>query len=108
LIDAGCAIALSTDFNPGSAPTPSQPMAMAIACRYQKLLPAEVMNAATINAAHAIGLANRVGSIEIKKSADFLICDAKDYRHLTYEFGGNLVNRVFKSGLDVSSESPIA
>jgi imidazolonepropionase len=102
LIDAGCAIALSTDFNPGSAPCPSQPMAMAIACRYQKLLPAEAMNAVTINAAHAIGMEDRVGSIETGKSADFVICDSTDYRQLSYEFGGNLVSRVFKAALDVT------
>src|SRR5690606_30181062 len=56
MIDAGCAIAISTDYNPGSAPCPSMPMAMAISCRYQKLLPSEAMNAATINAAFGIGL----------------------------------------------------
>jgi len=102
LIDAGCAIALSTDFNPGSAPCPSQPMVMAIACRYQKLLPAEAMNAVTINAAHAIGMGDRVGSIEEGKSADFVICDSTDYRQLAYEFGGNLVGRVFKAARDVT------
>lgn len=98
LIDAGCAIALTTDFNPGSAPCPSQPMAMAIAARYHKLLPAECINAATINAAHAIGLGHRVGSIEIGKRADLLFLDARDYRQLVYEFGGNLVERVFCGG----------
>src|SRR6187200_3176696 len=56
LIDSGCAVALSTDYNPGSAPCPSQPMAMAISCRYQKLLPGEAFNGATINAAFAVGL----------------------------------------------------
>lgn len=98
MIDAGCAIALSTDFNPGSAPCPSQPMAMAIACRYQKLLPAEVFNAVTINAACAIGLATNIGSIEVGKNADILIIDADDYRLATYEFGGNLVASVIKKG----------
>jgi imidazolonepropionase len=102
LIDAGCSIALSTDYNPGSAPCPSQPMAMAIACRYQKLLPSEALNAATINAAYAIGLGASHGSIEIGKIADFLILDTDDYRQLAYEFGGSLVNRVFKSGRDIS------
>jgi imidazolonepropionase len=102
LIDAGCSIALSTDYNPGSAPSPSQPMAMAIACRYQKLLPAEVMNSATINAAYSIGLGNRFGSIEVGKAADFLICDTRDYRQLAYEFGGNLIDRIFKAGHDVT------
>lgn len=98
LIDTGCAVALSTDYNPGSAPCPSQPMAMAIACRYQKLLPAEALNAATINAAFGIGLAERAGSIEAGKQADMLILDAGDYRTLCYEFGGNIVATVIKRG----------
>lgn len=98
LIDAGCAVALSTDYNPGSAPCPSPPMAMAIACRYQKLLPAEALNAATINAAFGIGLGNRVGSIEMGKQADVLILDTDDYRTLCHEFGGNIVSSVIKRG----------
>jgi imidazolonepropionase len=98
LIDAGVALALATDINPGSAPCPSMPLVMAIACRYQKLLPAEAMNASTINAAHAIGLSNRLGSIEGGKQADVLIVDAPDYRHLAYQFGGNLVQQVIKQG----------
>jgi len=98
LIDSGCAVALSTDYNPGSAPCPSQPMAMAIACRYQKLLPAEALNAATINAAHAIGLGGEVGSIEIGKSADIMIVDTKDYRELAYEFGRMPNTTVIKRG----------
>lgn len=98
LIDSGCAVALSTDFNPGSAPCPSQPMAMAIATRYQKLSPAEALNAATLNAAFSIGLGDTVGSIEIGKYADLLILDIRDHRQLAYEFGGNLVSQIICKG----------
>jgi imidazolonepropionase len=98
MIDAGCAIAVSTDYNPGSAPCPSPALAMAIACRYQKLLPSEALNAATINAAFAVGLGNQIGSLEIGKQADVLILDTKDYREIAYEFGGNLVETVIKNG----------
>jgi imidazolonepropionase len=98
LIDAGCALALTTDYNPGSAPCPSMPMAMAIACRYQKLLPSEALNAATINAAYAIGLGKTHGSIEIGKAADLVLFDSVDYRMAAYEFGGNIVDTVIKAG----------
>ena len=73
-------------------------MAMAIACRYQKLLPAEGLNAATINAAFAIGLGETHGSIEVGKSADLLIIDSSDYRQIAYEFGGNLLRDIVKAG----------
>lgn len=98
MIDKGCAIAVSTDYNPGSAPCPSQPMAMAIACRYQKLLPSEAFNAATINSAYAIGLGETVGSLEIGKYADILILDTTDYRQVAYEFGANFVETIIKRG----------
>ena len=101
LIDAGAAVALSTDINPGSAPCPSMPLVMAIASRYQKLLPAEALNASTINAAYAVGLGEQVGSIEAGKQADLLIVEAADYRHLAYQFGHNLVAQVIKRGLIV-------
>jgi imidazolonepropionase len=98
MIDAGCAVALSTDYNPGSAPCPSQAMAMAIACRYQKLLPAEVFNAVTINAAFGLGRGEKTGSLEIGKQADILVLDTRDYRETAYEFGSNLVETVIKNG----------
>jgi imidazolonepropionase len=97
-IDAGCAVALSTDYNPGSAPCPSLPQAMAIACRYQKLLPAEAFNAATVNAAFAVERGAQIGSIEAGKQADLLIFDTRDYREIAYEFGGNPVEKVIKKG----------
>lgn len=98
MIDAGAAIALTTDINPGSAPCPSMQLVLAIACRYQRLLPAEALCAATINAAHAIGMGERVGSIEPGKQADLLVVAAPDYRHLAYQFGGNQVETVIKRG----------
>jgi imidazolonepropionase len=101
LIDSGCAVALSTDYNPGSAPCPSQAMAMAIACRYQKFLPSEAFNAATINAAFAIGMGEKVGSITVGKQADLLILDTDDYREIAYEFGSNPVEVVIKNGSPV-------
>lgn len=105
LIDAGCAIAVSTDYNPGSAPCPSLPNAMAIACRYQKMLPSETFNGATVNAAFAVGLGNKIGSLEIGKQADILIFDTKDFREIAYEFGGNLVETVIKNGRIVNQKS---
>lgn len=98
MLDAGCAIAYSTDYNPGSAPCPSQQMVMAIACRYQKLLPSEAMNAVTINAAYSIGLGKSVGSIEVGKTADLVFLNSYDYRLAAHEFGANLVTQVIKLG----------
>lgn len=98
MIEQGVAVALSSDFNPGSSPVNSLQIVMGIACRQLKMTPAEVISAVTINAAHAIGRAASVGSIEVGKKADMVIFDAKDYRYLMYRFGTNLVERVIKSG----------
>ncbi len=98
MIDASCAMAISTDYNPGSAPCPSMPMAMAISTRYQKLLPSEALIASTLNAAFAIGLGKTHGSIEVGKVADLVILDMKDYRQLAYEFGGDQLGPVIKAG----------
>jgi imidazolonepropionase len=98
MIEKGVAVALSTDFNPGSSPVNSLQIVMGIACRQLKMTPAEVISAVTINAAHAIGRADSVGSIEVGKKADLVIFDARDYRYLMYRFGTNLVERVVKSG----------
>ena len=108
LIDSGCAIALSTDYNPGSAPCPAQPMTMAIACRYQKLSPAEALNAATINAAFAVRLGDRIGSLEPGKQADFVVLNTNDYRDIAYEFGGPKVEMIFKNGKAVVIEESSA
>ncbi len=99
MIDRGCAIALSTDYNPGSAPCPSLPLTMAIACRYQRLLPGEAFNAVTINAAFAVGAGKSSGSLEAGKQADLLILDTDDYRQTAYEFGRNFVATRIKNGI---------
>lgn len=101
MIDQGCAIALSTDYNPGSAPCPSQPLTMAIACRYQKLLPSEALNAITVNSAFAVGKGDSHGSIEVGKKADILILNTDDYRQIAYECGRNFVKKVIKNGKEI-------
>jgi imidazolonepropionase len=107
LIDSGAALALATDMNPGSAPCFSIPLTMAIACRYQKLLPSEALHAATINAACAVGLAEQAGSIEPGKLADVLILKSRDYRNLVYEFGNNPVESVIKRGKIVAMRARV-
>ena len=101
IMDAGGALALATDLNPGTCWCESMPLIMALACRFMKMTPAEAIAAATINAAHAVGLGDRVGSLEVGKKADVLVLDIPDYRHLSYRFGINLVDKVIKGGESV-------
>lgn len=98
ILDAGGILALATDCNPGTAWNESMQFAIALACRYMKLTPAQAIAAATINAAHAIRRADKVGSLELGKQADLLILSVPDYRHLGYRFGTNLVRQVIKRG----------
>lgn len=98
LIELGGALALASDLNPGTCWCESMQFIVALACRYLKLTPAEAINAATINAAHALNLGRYVGSLEVGKQADVLVLDAPDYRHLGYRFGTNLVETVVKRG----------
>lgn len=98
LLEAGCTLALATDCNPGTAWNESMQFVIALACRSMKLTPAQAIAASTINAAHAIRLADRLGSIEPGKQADLLILSVPDYRHLGYRFGTNLVKQVIKKG----------
>jgi imidazolonepropionase len=102
IIEAGGALALATDLNPGTCYCESMQFIIALACRYMRLTPAEAITAATLNAAHAIGLGDKVGSLETGKKADILVLDIPNYRHLGYRFGVNLVERVIKSGQAVS------
>ena len=98
MVDAGSALALATDLNPGSAPCYSMPLVMALANRYLRLLPGESLNAATINAAFSIGMADKIGSIEVGKAADLVVLKTADYRHSTYFLGHNPVAMVMKNG----------
>ena len=88
-IDAGVAVALATDYNPGTSPTLSMPMAMSLACTHMKMSPGEAVTAATINGAWALRVADRKGSIEAGKDADLAVFAVKDYREIAYWFGNN-------------------
>jgi imidazolonepropionase len=99
LIETGVPVALATDFNPGSCPTLSMQMIIALACRQLKMTPAEAINAATINAAYALDRGDRIGSIEVGKQADVIVLDIPRHQQLPYWFGTNLVSTVIKSGV---------
>jgi imidazolonepropionase len=89
LIDSGVAVALATDYNPGSSPTPSMAFAMSLACTHMKMSPAEAIAAATINGAWALRLQESKGSIEPGKDADLALFEAADYREIPYWFATN-------------------
>src|SRR5271157_1500272 len=99
LIDSGVAIALATDYNPGTSPTTSMPFVLSVACTHMNMSPAEAITAATINAACALNLQHRKGSLEPGKDADIAIFDATDYRELPYWFGVNRCSRTLLRGL---------
>ncbi len=98
LINKGVAIAIASDFNPGSCPSFNMQLMISLACLKMKLLPGEAINATTINAAFAINRANEVGSLEIGKKADIIILDIDNHNKLPYYFGINLVEKVIKTG----------
>ncbi len=99
LIEAGAAVALATDFNPGTSPTYSMQMVLSLACTEMRMSPAQAIAAATINGAHALGRADRVGSLEPGKHADLLVLNVSDYRELPYYFGANNVRLTIKKGV---------
>ncbi|ALC82945.1 MULTISPECIES: imidazolonepropionase [Bacillus] len=101
MIDTGVPVALSTDCNPGSSPTLSQQLIMNLGCVKMGMTPAEVLAAATINAAHAIKRGHLVGSLEEGKQADVVIFDLPNYKRLQYQYGVNHVKRVIKKGRTV-------
>jgi imidazolonepropionase len=98
LVDAGAAVALATDFNPGSAFSESLPLVCSLACTQLRLSPAEALAACTVNAAHVLGRADRVGRLAPGFAADVVLLDAPDWRHLAYHLGGDVVGAVVRGG----------
>lgn len=101
MIDAGLAVVLATDFNPGSSPTPSMPMILSLASTHMRMTPAESVTASTINAAHTLNRGDQIGSLETDKIADFVIHDCADYRELAYFFGIEHPWKVYAAGRQV-------
>ena len=102
MIEAGLAVVLATDFNPGSSPTPSMPMVLSLACTQMKMSPAEAITASTVNAAYSLNRGDSIGSLEPGKVANFAIFDCEDYRELAYWFGVSQAYSVYVKGECVS------
>jgi imidazolonepropionase len=98
ILKAGGILALATDCNPGTTWCESMQMVIAIACRYLYITPARAIVASTLNAAHAIGQGQRIGSLQPDRQADVIVLDVPDYRHIGYRYGVNLVETVIKRG----------
>ncbi len=98
MIDAGLAVVVATDFNPGSSPTPSMPMILSLACTQMKMSPAEEITGSTINAAYSLNRGDNIGSLERGKLANFSIFDCEDYRELAYWFGIPQTHSVYVKG----------
>jgi imidazolonepropionase len=98
LIDEGAIVVLATDFNPGSAFCESLPLVSALACTQMNVSPAEALAACTVNAAHVLGRADRVGRLAPGYAADLVLLDASDWRYLAYHLGGNHVAQVIQGG----------
>jgi imidazolonepropionase len=98
LVDAGAAIALATDFNPGSSFTTSLPLVCSLACTQLHLSPAEALSAVTVNAAHVLGCGGDRGRIALGLRADLLLIDAPDWRYLAYHLAGDVVASVIRGG----------
>ena len=103
MIDAGLAVVLATDFNPGFSPTPSIPMILSLATTHMKMTSAEGITAATINAAYSLNRGHEIGSLEPGKVADFVIYNCSDYRDLAYFFGLEQVSCVYVGGVEAFS-----
>ena len=101
MIEAGLAVVLATDFNPGSSPTPSMPTVLSLAATQMKMTPAESVTAATINAAYSLNRGDQIGSLEPGKRGNFAIFDCTDYREIAYYFGVSQTHSVYVSGKQV-------
>ena len=99
LINAGCAIALASDYNPGSSPSGNMNLVVSISCIQMQMLPEEAINAATINGAYAMGLDNELGSITIGKKANLILTKPiPSLAYIPYAFGSNLIDKVMIDG----------
>src|SRR5205823_683780 len=98
MIEAGLAVVIATDFNPGSSPTASMPMILSLACTQMKMSPAEAITAATINAAYSLDRGDKIGSLERGKLANFSVFDCEDFRELAYWFGMPQAHSVYVKG----------
>jgi len=107
MIEMGVPVALSTDYNPGSSPTESMQLVMTLGCLNLGMTPEEVICAMTINAAHAIGKADTIGSLEAGKQADIVVFNSSNLAYLPYHFGINHVNTVIKNGKVVVSDGQL-
>lgn len=115
IIDFGCAVAIATNFNPGSAPSPSMPFTIALACRRLGLTPQEAITASTFNAACVLGLQNTTGSLEVGKRADLQLLDCNDERDLAWQIAagtplliainGEVVHLLTDGEMDIEDES---
>ena len=99
MIDAGCAVALATDLNPGSCFSGSIPLTFALACIYMKMSIEEAITALTLNGAAALNRADSIGSIEVGKKGDFVVLNTDNYHFLPYYVGMNCVNTTIKGGV---------
>ena len=103
MIDAGCAVALATDLNPGSCFTSSIPLTIALGCIYMQLSPEEAVTALTLNAAAAVGHADRIGSINVGKQGDVILLEFPSYKFLPYHIAMNIVDTVVKKGVIIAN-----
>jgi imidazolonepropionase len=104
LIEAGAIVALATDFNPGTSPTPNMQFVLSVACSAMRMMPAEAIVAATLNGAWALRRGDRLGSLEPGKQADLIVMDVSDYREIPYYFGVNHCRMTVKAGKVVSCQ----